>query len=175
MRPLVRRFARSDRGVAAIEFCLVAPLLLLLMGGIVEFGSALQANNQANRLATQYAIAYADCSDFPVGTCRTELASYASNFAVSNIAPALQQPNFTLQMFQVTMNGAAPSVTYASPSGAALTAAQITAARGAIASGQSGVVVSVTYTHRVQLLSAIVTPFLGSSLSFPYTVAQLKS
>ena len=35
---LFRRFRRSDRGVALVEFALVAPILFLLVLGIIEFG-----------------------------------------------------------------------------------------------------------------------------------------
>lgn len=34
------RIARRDRGAAAVEFALVAPVLLALVGGIVEFSHA---------------------------------------------------------------------------------------------------------------------------------------
>ena len=52
--------ARSERGVAAVEFALMLPVLLLLLGGIMEFGSiyyvknnmATVARDVARRLAT---------------------------------------------------------------------------------------------------------------------------
>ena len=38
-----RRRGEGDRGVTALEFALIVPLLLLLVFGIVEFGRAYQA------------------------------------------------------------------------------------------------------------------------------------
>jgi Flp pilus assembly protein TadG len=48
-RRLFRRRRRGERGVAIVEMALVAPLLLLLVFGIAEFGVAL---TNANRLET---------------------------------------------------------------------------------------------------------------------------
>ena len=67
----LRSFLGSRRGNAAIEFAIVAPVMLLLTGGIVEFGLVFKVYNSVNRLATQYASAWSDCSDFPAGTCGT--------------------------------------------------------------------------------------------------------
>jgi Flp pilus assembly protein TadG len=39
---------RDDRGVAALEFGLIAPVLLLMIGGIIEYGRVLAAQ-QATR------------------------------------------------------------------------------------------------------------------------------
>ena len=46
MSPLERlrdRLRRDDRGVTAVEFAIILPLLLMLVFGIVEFGRAYQA------------------------------------------------------------------------------------------------------------------------------------
>jgi Flp pilus assembly protein TadG len=54
-----RGLARSQRGTAVVEFALVAPLLFLLVFGIIEFGRALNAYNQITQLAGQGARAAA--------------------------------------------------------------------------------------------------------------------
>jgi Flp pilus assembly protein TadG len=49
----VRRLARSERGTAVVEFALIAPLLFLIVFGIIEFGRMLNAYNQLTQLAGQ--------------------------------------------------------------------------------------------------------------------------
>ena len=66
-----------------------------------------------NRLATQYAFVWADCSDFPVGTCLTELGNYTPSASLANIAPRL----IGLRMFQVMVAGSNANVVYAYPTG----------------------------------------------------------
>jgi Flp pilus assembly protein TadG len=57
-----RRFGgrlRSERGTAVVEFALIAPLLFLLIFGIIDFGRALDYYNQLTQLAGQGARAAA--------------------------------------------------------------------------------------------------------------------
>jgi Flp pilus assembly protein TadG len=171
----LRRLWRSVEGTAAIEFALAAPLMLLVAGGIVEFGLIFKVYNGVDRLAAQYAIAWSDCSDYPAGTCQTELANYTTSSAVSNIAPQLQPSNLTLQMFQVQMDNANnPSIIYSYPSTATLTAAQTSAAQAALSAGQVGVLVTASYQYSLQFFSTLMTPFLGAKLNPSYTIVQLK-
>jgi Flp pilus assembly protein TadG len=45
LRAALRHFARTDRGAAAVEFALIAPILLTLVFGIVDFGRAMYVYN----------------------------------------------------------------------------------------------------------------------------------
>lgn len=169
-----RAFFRSKAGSAAVEFAFVAPILLAMFAGVVEIGRIFQVYNATNRLATQYANVYADCSDSPVGTCGTELTALASTSAIANIVPQLKTSSLSFSIFQVSMSGTTPTIIYASPSGAALTAAQTSAAQALLSNGQAGVVVTATYSHSLQFFPTLMTPYLGSLLSPSYTVVQLK-
>jgi Flp pilus assembly protein TadG len=169
------RFLRSDRASAAVEFALISPIVLLMLAGVVETGRFLQVYDAVNRLANQYAIAWADCSDQPAGTCSTELNSYTSAFTIANFAPELTESNVTLSMFEVTMSGSTPTIVYAYPSNATMSATQISAAQTAFSAGQIGVVVTASYQHSLIFFSHQMTPYLGSYLSPSYTTAQLKS
>lgn len=170
----LRSLLASPRGNAAIEFAIVAPIMLLLTGGIVEVGAIFKVYNSVNRLATQYASAWSDCSDFPAGTCGTELANYTDASALVNIAPILVPARLTLVMFQFKMNGTSPSVTYPT-SGFTITAAQIARIQSAgFVDKDAGVFVTASYTHQLNFFSAVMGPFLNSALSPSYTVTQLK-
>jgi Flp pilus assembly protein TadG len=173
-RRFVLRLAAHRRGTAAIEFAVVAPIMLLLGSAIFEIGSLLRANAVVNRLVMQYAISYADCSDTSSGVCGTEVAEYGTSYALGNIVPQLTAANLTLDMAQVKMNGATPTVEYSYPAGFTLTTAQITALQATVASGQTGVVVTATYPYQLLVFSTLMSPFFGSNFSFTYTAVQLK-
>jgi Flp pilus assembly protein TadG len=53
------RLIRSERGTAIVEFALIAPVLFLLVFGIIEFGRALNYYNDLTQLAGQGARAAA--------------------------------------------------------------------------------------------------------------------
>lgn len=167
-------FTRSKAGTAAVEFAFILPVLLLLFAGVVEIGRLFQVYDATNRLASQYAIVFADCSDVPAGTCSTELASLGSTSTIANIVPQLQTSLLSLNIFQVCMFGTTPGVVNSLPSGATLTASQTLAAQGVLANGQSGVVVTATYSHSLQFFQTLMSGYLGSVLSPSYTAVQLK-
>jgi Flp pilus assembly protein TadG len=173
MAPLLKRFMNPNAS-AAIEFGLVAPVIIVLIAGIVEFGRIFVVYNTVNRLATQYAIAWSDCSDSPIGACLTELSSYTASNAIANFVPQLNAAKLTLQMFQISMSGTTPTVVYSYPSGSSLTASQISLAKTTFTSGQSAVIVTATYAHSLTYFPAVMTPFLGSVLKPSYTALQLK-
>jgi Flp pilus assembly protein TadG len=171
----LRNFLKARGATSAIEFAFVAPVMLLMAAGITEIGRYYAVYDAANRLADQYAGAWADCSDVPTGTCATELSTFSSANVISNIVPQLTPAQTTLSMFQIAMVGSTPTVVSSYPSGASLSGAQTTAATSAFSSGQSGVVVTVSYTHTLAFFPASMASILGSVLNISYTVVQLKS
>jgi len=95
----MRAFGRGNSGATAVEFALVAPLLFLLLFGIIEFGRAWWTKNSlqyAVERATRYAVVCA------TGACPSDgaIKTYAANqvyaqsvdsgaFAVTHPAGAL--------------------------------------------------------------------------------------
>lgn len=174
MRAWIRRFRRRRSGSVSVEFALLASVLLTLSAGTVEFGRCLQMYRAVNRIATQYAIVWADCVDTPTGTCNTELAAYASQNTLSNIAAELTTASISVRMLQVYMSGATPTVTYSYPTGASLTTAERTIATGLLADTQSGVIVTGSYTHTVSFFPHVMGALLAPLLTPSFTVAQMK-
>ena len=169
-------FGRSGHGNAGTEFALIVPILIALGAGVVEFGLAYHVFNQTNRLATQYATVWSDCIDTTATACQAELSTYTASATIGNVVPQLKAANVTLQMFQVKMSGANPTVVFAYPTGAALSASQTAAVRKTVADGQTGVVVTVSYAHSFDFFPQVVTQFFGGTVLTPsYTVAQLKT
>jgi Flp pilus assembly protein TadG len=76
-RAHLRAFRRDERGQALVEFALVAPILLLLIIGILDFGRALDYYNQITQLAGQGARAAA-VNRNPDGTAITSGSSLQS-------------------------------------------------------------------------------------------------
>src|SRR4051812_15297599 len=62
-----RRLLAGERGTAVVEFALIAPLLFLLVGGIIDFARALNYYNDLTQLAGQGARAAIVASN-PDGT-----------------------------------------------------------------------------------------------------------
>jgi Flp pilus assembly protein TadG len=77
---LLRRFSRDDRGTAVVEFALVSIPLFLLVLGIVDFGRALNYNNNLTQLAGQGARAAAVDRN-PDGTGHPTATSIQSQLA----------------------------------------------------------------------------------------------
>lgn len=51
-RSILKRFGRDERGVAALEFALTAPVMIIVFFGIVEVGQAVVAGRRAGQAAS---------------------------------------------------------------------------------------------------------------------------
>ena len=114
----------GEKGVAAVEFALVLPPLVLLLMGTVQFGLVLadyvQVTNAAGVGAMTFAISRSDTKPY------TDSVS-----AIKAAAPSLTPANLTMTF---SVNGTACStdtacntaLTNAAPSGGALTPASVT-------------------------------------------------
>jgi Flp pilus assembly protein TadG len=87
-RGLIRLLRREQRGTAVVEFALVAPILFLLVFGILDFGRALNYYNQLTQLAGQGARAAA-VDNNPDGTGpasgKSIQSQLANNYATGGI------------------------------------------------------------------------------------------
>ncbi len=173
---LIRRFLHARQATALIEFAFVAPVMILLAAGITELGRAYMLYDSVNKLAAQYAEAWADCTDSPVGACNTELGYYTTSYTIGNVTPLLDASQLTLDMAWVTMTGTTPTVLYSSPAGqtiANLSAAERAWVTANIPSGQAGVIVSASYNFAPKFFPSQMTSLMGSSLTANYVVEQI--
>jgi Flp pilus assembly protein TadG len=163
---LIRGFLSARAGSAAVEFAIIVPVMIAITAGALELGRAFQAYDAANRLATQYAFTWSDCS---------ELNAFTASSSLANIVPQLITNNIGLRMFQVTVAGSNVNVVYAYPSGQTLTSAEQTAATATLTNGQTGVVVSVNYVHYLIAFAGVMSSVIGPSYTMTFTVVQVKA
>ena len=96
---MIYRFKRSNSGMAMIEFAFVAPVLILIMLGVIEFGIYFLRYQTASRAA---AITAASIQTNPSDATIQTLAKN-SGLAFANLAAA---PNYICAMSYTTQNAA---------------------------------------------------------------------
>ena len=107
-----RALGRSERGTALVEFALIAPLLFLLLFGIIDFGRALNYYNQVTQLAGQAARAAA-VNRMPDGTPITSNTALQSALVNATAQPQLRNGESVCVMNVPTSVGDPVKVTVA--------------------------------------------------------------
>jgi Flp pilus assembly protein TadG len=95
---LMRRFCRSRFGVSAVEFALVAPLLMLVLFGVVCFSLVFSIASGLQQLAAEAARASV------AGLSDTERSQLVQNFVAANVSayPFLVQQRLAVATTSVT-------------------------------------------------------------------------
>ncbi len=75
---LQRRFHRDDRGAAMVEFAIIAPLLFLLVFGVIDFGRVFFLYNNLTNAAREGARAGA-VLEYPLATTGTTIRDLVRN------------------------------------------------------------------------------------------------
>jgi Flp pilus assembly protein TadG len=82
IRSRVRRLIHEERAVALTEFALVAPLLFIVLFGLIDFGKAINYWNDETQLAAQGArLAAVNGSNTYTGTCLNTSSPSATTLA----------------------------------------------------------------------------------------------
>jgi len=179
---------RRSSGGAAIEFALIMPVMALLAGGSVEFGRLFAVTDATNQLATQYALAWANCSESSIntnGVCSQELPNYTTAASIANVAPQLVLADLTLTMVEFTVSStgvATPVYSGGYPGVDSVQLGDATTVAGSaftLFAGPSAVqyvvVVEAKYTHSLLIFGTLMAPFLNQYLIPSFTAVQLKS
>jgi Flp pilus assembly protein TadG len=136
---------RSERGTAIVEFALIAPLLFLLLFGIIDFGRALDYYNQLTQLAGQGARAAA-VNRNPDGTALTSANKYSIQQQLATTytkQPEIaNSPNYYVCITQVPQNPGDPVTVRASYK------FNFIPLVGAVAGALGGLTLSATETQR---------------------------
>lgn len=103
MKKLFRKFAfksggvhRDEAGVAAVEFAIIMPVLVLMLSGIIQFGMLMFVQNQMINVAreTSRRIAVGELTTAAAQQyARDSLAFTSANFAIAITAPNPAGPN----------------------------------------------------------------------------------
>jgi hypothetical protein len=102
-----RRFWRRDEGATVVEFALVAPLLFLIVFGIIDFSRAyarLNTMNAAMREGARYGAALAR-PDTSLGLIKAEVARYSSVWGLTlDTSSSVMSATFDGYQVQVSVN-----------------------------------------------------------------------
>ncbi|OGO89260.1 MAG: hypothetical protein A2Y15_09870 [Clostridiales bacterium GWF2_36_10] len=79
----MREFLKDEDGQAVVEFAIIAPILLLILCGIIDFGWIFSAQLATNNCAREGARYAATCSTY--STAQYETALKVQNVASENI------------------------------------------------------------------------------------------
>lgn len=112
----LKRFLRAARGAVAVEFALIAPVIILLAIGIYDYGNFTVTNQRlssAAKSAAQYAVVAAN----PINGCVNNV-SYFTGQSTTSTTPPLQ-PNCGSNSLVVNpdLTDAATVATNSAPSG----------------------------------------------------------
>lgn len=128
---LAHRFSRADRGVAALEFAMIVPIMFFLFVGSVEFSQAITVDRRVTQIASSTADLVAREKTLTtaqlagiMGIVNHLVKPYETarlKLTVSNVKAAIDSASTTTVCWSYNHNGGvasyAPGQTYALPTG----------------------------------------------------------
>jgi Flp pilus assembly protein TadG len=158
---MLRRFQRDERGLAAVEFALVAPIMILLYTGLAELTMAMMAERQAAHSASIV-------GDLVAQSTAMNAAQMNDIFNVGN---AIMKPfpantlNFRVTSVKADVNGV-PKVVWSQGHGlGAMTAGATVSGFPAnlLQPGDSVIEADVAYTYSSPIMQVLPTPITYSN------------
>jgi Flp pilus assembly protein TadG len=111
-----RRFRRSERAVAAVEFALVLPLMLFVFVGVTQVGQAIEISRKVTlttRIVTDLVTQYANVSSSTLSTVLGASAQVIAPYSANNLV-------MTVSEIYISSSGAATVAWSQSLNGTAL-------------------------------------------------------
>jgi len=89
------RFLKNEDGQAVVEFALIAPILIIILCGIVDFGWIFSAQIATDNCAREGARYASSCSDYSASQAETisKVQSVASDIIKNNISVVVSYSN----------------------------------------------------------------------------------
>lgn len=105
---LFRRFGRDQRGVSAVEFALIAPMMVLLYFGLAELCQALIAERKASHVASSVGDLVAQSESVVAASSGSGPTGLADIFAIGNsIMAPYATSTLQIRVTSVTANATA--------------------------------------------------------------------
>ena len=143
-RGFVGTFARDRRGVSAVEFALIAPVLIVFYFGIAELTQAMMADRRASHVASSI-------GDLVAQDDTITNAEIADIFNIGGIGMSPFPPgSLKMRVSQITSNSAnASKIAWSDASNdtALSVGSSVTPPAGIISANQSVIMAEVTYTY----------------------------
>lgn len=108
MRTRMRQFTKNEDGVSAVELALIAPILVLLLAGIIQLGSIMFLQNHMTNVARETArrVAIGELSEVQSETeAESALVDWGINYTVDT---TLVVNTFDNTKNDITVNISAP-------------------------------------------------------------------
>ena len=159
MGPFLHRFLKDRRGVAAIEFAMIAPVMVVMLTGIVEVSYLMMAERRVSGAAH----ATADLISQETDLTSAELSEI---FVVASlIMDPFDNAGLTLGAVSVRYDDSTgdPAEDWTGSYNSGSVSSATTLATGLGSAGESVIIVTASYTY---------TPVLSAILSGPYTLSE---
>ena len=154
---MLRRLIRDRRGVSAVEFALIAPVMVTLYLGLAELTMGLMADRRANHVASATGDLVAQVSSISASDI-TDVFTVGEKVMAPYPTDAL---NMRITSVKADTNGV-PKVVWSQAHGASLPAyakdATITLPANLIAADESVIMSEVRYTYTSPLSQTLPTP-----------------
>lgn len=153
---MLRHFKRDERGIAAVEFALVAPVMILLYCGMAELTMAMMAERQAAHSAS----VVGDLVAQETATTSTEVSD------IFNVGTAIMKPfptatlKFRVSSVKADAQGV-PKVVWSQGYGLSPLTANATVAgfpANLLAVGESVIQADVSYTYTSPIMQVLPNP-----------------
>lgn len=156
---LIRRLLRDRRGVAAVEFALIAPVMLLMLSGIIELSNLLMAERRVLEAGNSVADLIGQSTDLSTSDLNdiySAAAQVMSPFPSASLKIGVASVRYddTTGVPYLSWSGSYNSGSVSNPT---------TMATGLGEAGESVIVVVVSYTY---------TPVLNTIIPASFTLSE---